>query len=61
MRLVHLSDIHFGEEEIDRPDDPNFALRADLIEHIKEMRARHGPATSVLISGDVANKGRRTE
>jgi 3',5'-cyclic AMP phosphodiesterase CpdA len=61
MRLVHISDIHFGEDEIDRPDDPNLALRHDLIADVATMCGRLGFARAILISGDIANKGRSAE
>jgi hypothetical protein len=62
MLFIHLSDIHFRKTEIDQPDDPNKALRSDIIEDVKLMRAEIGrPAEGIWLTGDVAFAGRAEE
>lgn len=62
MLFVHLSDIHFKAKEINRPDDPNAALRDDIVEDVKQMRQEIGrSADAILISGDIAYAGGKTE
>lgn len=62
MLLIHLSDIHFKASEAGQPDDPNGALRSDLLEDIRHMRTTIGrPADYILISGDIAFAGQEAE
>lgn len=62
MLLLHISDIHFKQTEVGQPDDPNRALRNDIVQDVKKMRARIGrPANGVLLSGDVAFAGKVAE
>lgn len=57
MTLVHLSDLHIGQdgdEGVDRDEDP----RNELIEDCKRVAAElEGEVTGVVVSGDVANSG----
>jgi 3',5'-cyclic AMP phosphodiesterase CpdA len=60
--LLHISDIHFRAAEAGQPDDPNLALRNDLIEDVKKMRAEIGrPADGILLTGDIAFAGKAAE
>ncbi|KVE38055.1 metallophosphoesterase [Burkholderia sp. TSV86] len=62
MLFLHISDIHFKQVEVGQPDDPNLALRNDMIRDVKAMRERIGrPADGVLITGDIAFAGKATE
>lgn len=62
MIFLHLSDIHFRSKEFSRDDDPNGALRDDIIDDVKRMRAKIGrPADAILISGDIAFAGEKDE
>lgn len=62
MLLLHLSDIHFSRNDIDRPYDQNRGLRGDMIYDVKQMRARIGrPVDIILISGDIAYRGSKEE
>ena len=61
MQLLHISDIHFRDTEIDRPDDPNQGLRSDLVEDVEMMRKRLGAADAILVSGDIAYGGNVAE
>jgi 3',5'-cyclic AMP phosphodiesterase CpdA len=62
MLLLHISDIHFKAKEAGQADDPNRALRNDLIQDIKKMRADVGkPADGILLSGDIAFAGKVAE
>lgn len=62
MLFLHLSDIHFRSKEVSRDDDPNGALRDDIVDDVKKMRAKIGrPADAVLISGDIAFAGAQDE
>lgn len=62
MLFVHLSDIHFKKTEVGQPDDPNLALRSDIIRDVHRMQndiGRH--ADGVLLTGDIAFGGRAEE
>lgn len=62
MLFLHLSDIHFRSREVRREDDPNGALRDDIVDDVKRMRTKIGrPADAILISGDVAYAGAQEE
>src|SRR5712671_720676 len=61
MLFLHISDIHFKQVEVGQPDDPNLALRNDMIRDVKAIRQRIGPADGVLLSGDVAFAGKAAE
>lgn len=62
MLFLHISDIHFKKVEVGQPDDPNLALRNDMIRDVKAMRERIGrPADGVLLSGDIAFAGKAAE
>lgn len=62
MLLLHISDIHFKETDVGQPDDPNRALRNDMIQDVKRMRAQIGkPADGILLSGDIAFAGKPAE
>ncbi len=62
MLFLHLSDIHFRAKDINRQDDPNAGLRDDLVADVKFMRERLGrTADAILISGDIAFSGERSE
>jgi predicted phosphodiesterase len=62
MLFLHISDIHFKEKEVGQPDDPNRALRNDLIEDVKKMRHEIGrPVDGILLTGDIAFAGKAAE
>ncbi|MBR1154619.1 metallophosphoesterase [Bradyrhizobium sp. JYMT SZCCT0428] len=62
MLFLHFSDIHFRKTEVGQPDDPNKALRSDIIEDVKRMRAEIGrPAQGIWLTGDVAFAGQAEE
>ena len=42
MLFLHLSDIHFKKVEVGQPDDPNLALRSDIIRDVRRMRKEIG-------------------
>ena len=58
MLFLHLSDIHFKRTDIGEPDDPNKALRSDIIKDVKRMRQVIGRAADgILLTGDIAFAG----
>ncbi len=62
MLFLHLSDIHFRSKEVSRDDDPNGALRNDIVDDVTRMRAKIGrTADAILISGDIAFAGAEDE
>ncbi len=62
MLFLHISDIHFKKKEAGQPDDPNLALRSDMIQDVKDMRKKIGcAANGILISGDIAYYGVQEE
>jgi 3',5'-cyclic AMP phosphodiesterase CpdA len=62
MLFLHFSDIHFKRTDIGQPDDPNRALRSDIIKDVKRMRQVVGrPAECILLTGDIAFAGHVVE
>ena len=62
MLLLHFSDIHFKRTEVGEPDDPNRALRSDIIKDVKRMRHVVGHAADgILLTGDIAFAGHADE
>ncbi|RWP76651.1 MAG: metallophosphoesterase [Mesorhizobium sp.] len=62
MLLLHLSDIHFSNRDINKPYDQNLGLRDDTVDDIKKMRANIGKdVDAILISGDIAYHGQKFE
>lgn len=59
-RFLHLSDIHFGQDEngtLVKHDRVRDALVAD----VKKLRAARGPASRILVTGDVSYSGKTDE
>jgi 3',5'-cyclic AMP phosphodiesterase CpdA len=62
MLFLHFSDIHFKRTEVGEPDDPNKALRSDIIKDVKRMRQSIGRAADgILLTGDIAFAGHPDE
>ena len=62
MLLLHLSDIHFKAPECLSPEfDPDRPIRSYMVQDIRQQVADLGPATAILISGDIAFKGAEEE
>lgn len=61
LRFVHLSDIHFSNRAAKFGFDPDRILRQAVLEDIRSMRDRQGSATAVLVTGDIAFSGIRSE
>jgi calcineurin-like phosphoesterase family protein len=62
MLLLHISDIHFRHGEVGAPDDPNKALRNDMVRDVRYMRDKIGrTADLILLSGDIAYAGQEKE
>lgn len=63
LRFIHLSDIHFGQEK-QGSHYVNEDARAELLRDCRKMLEKgivKGPATGVLITGDVAYAGTESE
>jgi 3',5'-cyclic AMP phosphodiesterase CpdA len=61
LRFVHLSDIHFSNRGSKIGFDPDGELRSRMLADIKTKMAELGPATAILVSGDIAYAGQRSE
>jgi hypothetical protein len=61
LRFVHLSDIHFSNRGAKFGFDPDRELRNRVLQDIATMKECLGPATAVLVTGDVAYAGQRAE
>ena len=61
LRFVHISDIHFSNRDSKIGFDPDRELRNRMLGDIKTEIAKLGSATAILVSGDIAYAGQRTE
>jgi hypothetical protein len=62
MLLLHLSDIHFRSSDVGSAQDPNFALRNELLRDCEAMcRQVGGSPDAVIVSGDIAYAGKKAE
>ena len=62
LRLVHLSDIHFGSRNGLIGFDPDEALRTELVRDLKHLLDNAGgSADAIVVSGDIAYSGKREE
>lgn len=61
IRMVHLSDIHFGQED----KDGSFHLQEDVRDAVtrdcERKRAKLGPANGIVVTGDIAFAGKKEE
>jgi 3',5'-cyclic AMP phosphodiesterase CpdA len=55
--FLHLSDIHFGQEKDGTSITHDF-VRDGLIKDVKKLAGQRGPASRVLVTGDVAYSGK---
>jgi len=61
FRFVHLSDIHFGQEAKDGTIYIHDDVRRELITDAQLQRRARGPADGILVVGDIAYSGLKTE
>jgi len=60
FRFVHLSDIHFGQEE-DTVHGPHQSVRREIIRDCKKRSEALGKADGILINGDIAFSGTKAQ
>ncbi|WP_433972817.1 metallophosphoesterase [Tunturiibacter lichenicola] len=60
LRFLHLSDIHFGQEKDGTLITQDF-VRDELTKDVKKLAAHRGPASRVIVTGDVAYSGKSDE
>lgn len=60
-RFLHLSDIHFGQENKDGTIVKHESVRDALISDVKTLAKKRGPASRVLVTGDTAYSGKQDE
>jgi hypothetical protein len=60
-RFLHLSDIHFGQENKDGTIVKHESVRDALISDVKNLAKKRGPASRVLVTGDSAYSGKHDE
>ncbi|MCW2599489.1 MAG: Calcineurin-like phosphoesterase superfamily protein [Frankiales bacterium] len=58
--LVHLSDIHFTGKT-NAAAERNRGVRVELMRDLERMKARLGPATALVVTGDIAFSGDEAE
>ncbi|MFJ7797761.1 metallophosphoesterase [Pseudomonas sp. NPDC096950] len=61
LRFVHLSDIHFNHRAAQIGFDPDRELRNSVTRDIAKMCGELGRADAILVTGDIAYAGKRTE
>ena len=61
LRFIHLSDIHFSNRAARIGFDPDSAMRQAVLDDVKVMRGRLGDANAILVTGDIAFAGLRSE
>jgi metallophosphoesterase superfamily enzyme len=57
LRFLHLSDIHFGQEKDGTLITHKF-VRDELVKDVKKLAGQRGPASRVIVTGDVAYSGK---
>jgi len=60
LRFLHLSDIHFGQEKDGTLITHDF-VRDQLIKDARKLADQRGPASRVIVTGDVAYSGKPDE
>src|SRR5258708_2499794 len=60
LSFLHISDIHFTSDtaELTRRNED---LRRSLLDDASRIRAKHGNLSGILVGGDVAYHGRKSE
>ena len=61
MRFLHLSDIHFANYDGSPDTDLDSAVRIRMLEDIGKMHDQIGDMNAVLVVGDIAATGKRTD
>lgn len=61
MRFLHLSDIHFAHRDGSPDTDLDDAVRERMLDDISHMHHRLGDMDAVLVVGDIAVRGKRTD
>lgn len=61
IRIVHLSDIHFGQENKDGSYEVQEDIRDGLKLDCERMRASFGNADAIIVTGDIAFSGLKDE
>jgi calcineurin-like phosphoesterase family protein len=61
IRMVHLSDIHFGQEDKDGTFHDQEDVREGVARDCRVMRKKLGPANGILVTGDIACAGKKAE
>jgi hypothetical protein len=61
LTFVHLSDIHFRKGIVGTKHDPDALLRDELERDLRELVPRFGPISGIIITGDVAWSGHKSE
>lgn len=59
LRLIHLSDIHFSNRIAQIGFDPDEYIRNELKIDVHRQCETLGPASAVLVSGDIAYAGKK--
>jgi hypothetical protein len=61
IRMVHLSDIHFGQEDKDGTFHHQEDVRDAVTRDCDVVRQKLGPANGILVTGDIAFAGKKAE
>ena len=61
MLLLHISDIHFKDPLCHSDEDPDLYFRDELVRHAGEQTRDLGDVDVILVSGDIAFRGIRSE
>src|ERR1700722_16250749 len=61
IRMVHLSDIHFGQENKDGAFHLQNYVRDAVTGDCERMRAKLGVANGIVVTGDIAFAGKKEE
>ncbi|XUJ36595.1 hypothetical protein ACQ5SK_18580 [Bradyrhizobium japonicum] len=59
--MVHLSDIHFGQEDKDGTFHHQDDVRDAVTRDCKVLRERLGPVNGILVTGDIAYAGKKAD
>ena len=61
ISFLHLSDIHFTIKQSGLGYEPDKNIRNEVLRDVRRLVQQRGPITAIIVSGDIAYAGKRSE